>query len=131
MAEEKSLNAMDDDTAAGLGLTETWYTFKELMDQYTSVKAEGLLATKELQVAALEAQTESEPQTLPAQSPQKVVSNTRLWFLKVSFISQSASNSASGEPQADGLGWPAEMSEGTPLRGKNQIETPSEVHSVA
>lgn len=46
-------------------------TFKELMLQYESWKAAGLLATKSLQVPARLAQDEP-PQTAPAQSPPKV-----------------------------------------------------------
>ena len=48
---------------------------RELTDQKDSAKAPGLFWTKELQVGAREAQ-EPEFQTLPAQSPQKVVSKT-------------------------------------------------------
>lgn len=45
------------------------------MVQKAFVKADGLSRTKSLQVAALEAQVLVD-QTFPAQSPQKVVSNT-------------------------------------------------------
>lgn len=45
------------------------------------MKALGLFCTKAVQVLALEAQ-EPEDQTLPAQSPQKVLSKT--WVLRVS-----------------------------------------------
>jgi hypothetical protein len=45
------------------------------MDQYVSWKAEGLFWTNSWQVPACEAQ-ELLPQTLPAQSPQNVVSKT-------------------------------------------------------
>lgn len=40
-----------------------------------------IVRAKSVQVAALGAQTLSYCQTLPAQSPQKVVSNTICWFM--------------------------------------------------
>ena len=57
------------------------------MDQKASVKAEGLLATKVLHVAAFEAH-EPEDQTAPAQAPHSVVSKTICWFEKKDGMSQ-------------------------------------------
>ena len=61
---------------AGAFAPEAWNTFNELTLQYASLNAEGLFCTKSLQVCAFEEHTGSEFHTLPAQSPQKVVSNT-------------------------------------------------------
>ena len=62
-----------DELGAGAGageeLPELEYTFRELMVQYASLKAEGLFWTYSLQVAALEEQVLSWLQTWPAQSP--------------------------------------------------------------
>jgi hypothetical protein len=47
-----------------------------LIDQYASAKAEGFFCTKDWQVGACALQAASVDHTFPAQSPQKVVSNT-------------------------------------------------------
>jgi hypothetical protein len=52
------------------------YTFRLLMSQYVSWKADGLFWTKSWHVDAWAEQVESVDQTLPAQSPQKVTSKT-------------------------------------------------------
>lgn len=59
------------------------YVRRELIRQNVSWKADGLLPTKSVQLSAFGEHVESELHTLPAQSPQKVMSNTICWFANV------------------------------------------------
>lgn len=119
----------------GLGLAPDFpsllNTFRLLMDQYESANALGLFWTKSWQVFALAEQVGSELQTLPAQSPQKVVSKTICWSLNMlSILHDDEPKLASGRPQDEGSGDEL-MFDGTDLRGKYQTLIPFEVHSVA
>lgn len=55
------------------------YTLRELTDQYAFAKAKGLFWTYAWHVDASGEHTASVLHTLPAQSPQNVVSNTSFW----------------------------------------------------
>lgn len=93
------------------------------MDQYDSLKADGLFATKSVQELALEAH-EPVLKVFPAQSPQKVVSNTICRFLKFEEISQDPEKTACGKPQLatfDGSGEPLLRSDGTDPLGKKYM----------
>jgi hypothetical protein len=108
-----------------------WYTLSELTDQYASTKAEGLFWTKSWHVEALELHVASVLQTLPAQSPQNVVSKTIWWSSKNWSMSQPPENDDRGVPQLLGSGLPEDMSDGMLERGKNQMVMAELVHSVA
>lgn len=76
------------------------------------------------------AQVESELQTAPAQSPQKVVSNTICRSLKWLLTSQPE-NCANGVPHPEGSGELPLRSPGMLPRGKNHTEMVLAVTSVA
>ena len=82
---------------------------------------------------ACDAQVLSWDQTPPAQSPQKVVSKTILWFMKWSSMVQELppSKLATGLPQFDGLGESLPMSDGAEPCEKKKMRMTDEVHSRA
>lgn len=108
-----------------------WYTVRELTCQYASVKAPGLSCTNAWQLVDFDEHTESWPQTLPAQSPQKVMSKMMLCSRKCWSMSHPPSNLATGLPHPLGFGLPLETSPGITPLGKNQMLMASPVHSVA
>lgn len=113
------------------GAPLSWYTRRALICQYASWKAAGLFCTNSLHVWPPFA-AEQLWKALPAQLPQNVVSNTRLWSRKCSSQSQPVpAQLAAGVPQPVGSGEEPSTSEGAPPAGQNQMLMPSEFHSAA